>query len=95
MKKFRIYQLDEDNEKAMALLFKSYEEVETEFSLDLYKVVYEGEVEEQAEPDDIYCKFQSPEFDDYKGHSLSMSDIVYMDEKYYYCDDFGWKELDF
>jgi hypothetical protein len=30
---------------------------------------------------------------DFRGHSLSVSDVVYLDGKYYYCDSFGYKEL--
>ena len=29
----------------------------------------------------------------YKGHSLSVSDICEIDNKYYFCDSFGWKEI--
>lgn len=32
--------------------------------------------------------------DAWKMRSLSMSDIVYLYGKYYYCDTFGWKEID-
>ena len=32
---------------------------------------------------------------DYKGHSLSVSDIIVINGHYYYCDAHGWKEVDF
>ena len=32
--------------------------------------------------------------EDYKGRSLSVSDIVFIDGNYYYCDSFGWTKLD-
>ena len=31
--------------------------------------------------------------EDFKGHSLSVSDIVEIDGKNYYCDFVGWEEL--
>ena len=32
---------------------------------------------------------------DYKGHSLSVGDIVVIDKFAYICDNFGWKEITF
>lgn len=34
---------------------------------------------------------ETPE--DYTGRSLSMSDVIEMDGKYYYCNTFGWTKL--
>lgn len=31
---------------------------------------------------------------DFKGRSLSVSDIVQLNDNYYFCDRFGWKKLD-
>ncbi len=94
MKKIRIYQLDENNEKARSLMFLSYYDVKRKLKQDLYKVVYDGEVEDDLDLDGIYQRFnigRKPE--DYKGHSLSTSDIVYMDEKFWFCNDYGWVEV--
>ena len=30
--------------------------------------------------------------EDYTGHSLSVSDIVVLNDKKYYCDSYGWVE---
>jgi hypothetical protein len=30
---------------------------------------------------------------DFRGHSLSVSDIVQMEDEFYYCDSFGWKKI--
>lgn len=94
MKKIRIYQLDENNEKARSLMFLGYYEVKRELKLDLYKVVYDGEIGDSLDLDDIYQRFnigRKPE--GYKGHSLSTSDIVYIDEKFWFCDSYGWIEV--
>ena len=29
----------------------------------------------------------------FRGHSLSVSDIVKIDNDYYFCDDFGWENI--
>ena len=31
--------------------------------------------------------------EDFKGHSLSVSDVVERPDGFLYCDDFGWMEL--
>lgn len=31
--------------------------------------------------------------EDFKGHSLSVSDIIAVGNSYYYCDMFGWKKI--
>lgn len=61
-----------------------------------YDQVYEFDLDSSTEVklDDIYEIFNISRPDDFKGHSLSVSDVVRCDDKYYYCDSFGWKELD-
>ena len=93
MKKVRVYQLPtEHNAKFMGLEFVTEHNIMPR--LEEYNLVWEGEVEEDANLDALYTKFnvgQKPE--DYKGHSLSMSDLVEMDGKFYYCDEYGWEEV--
>ena len=101
MKKIRIYQINENVENARYFMFSGLEMLEhlglrEKLSIDLYNMVWEGEVEDNAELDDIFTKFnvgKKPE--GFTGHSLSVSDVVEMDGKYYYCDDYGWEELSF
>jgi len=33
------------------------------------------------------------EFIGFKGHSISVSDVVKIDDEYYYCDSFGWENI--
>jgi hypothetical protein len=50
--------------------------------------------------EDIYMIFNLNHPEDYRGHSLSVSDIVSVvgykeiEDGYYFCDSFGWKKLD-
>lgn len=65
-----------------------------------YKSVY-TDVREIPSDDNIdflealYSEFQGVKPKGYKGHSLSVSDIIQIDETYYYCDSFGFKKLNF
>ena len=70
------------------------------FNLSDYIKVYEGNVKlfSDCQPDDIleqlFVEFNRNRPDDFEGHSLSPSDVVKLDSKYYYCDLFGWKEVE-
>lgn len=97
MKNFKVYQLPvEHNAKFMRLSFVKKHNIMPK--LEDYKLVYEGEFEPQgeySEPDQLYMKFQGEKPEGYTGHSISMSDVVEIDGKYYYCDSIGWEEISF
>ena len=66
------------------------------FSLADYEVVYEGELEEydvEYALELLFSYFNLNFAKDYKGRSMSISDVVELDGKYYYCDNFGFKEI--
>lgn len=50
-----------------------------------------GNVGDQLEA--IYKKFNNDRPDDFKGHSLSVSDVVVLDKKAYYVDSIGFQPL--
>lgn len=64
----------------------------------IYKKVFSGNVDCRT-LDDVYSLFNTSSPLEYRGHSLSVSDIIQVknDEniKYYYCDCFGFKEVEF
>ena len=94
MKKIRIYQLPvEHKAKFMGLEFVTENNIMPK--LEDYNLVWEGEVEDGSDLDDIYRIFNVNHPEGYTGHSLSMSDVVFMDGKYFYCDDYGWEEVSF
>lgn len=99
MKQVRIYNLNEENKTARSIYFMGYDFVKENnitLSLDLYNMVWEGEVEDDTTLDDLFRMLNvgtKPE--NFKGHSLSTSDMVEMDGKYYYCDSYGWEEVIF
>lgn len=98
---YRIYQVNKDHFRDVA--FRDYENVKRDFGepkRDWYDLVYEFESEDELTPDDLYRTFNLYQPDDFKGHSLSVSDVVEMvgtvesGDGYWYCDSFGWMELE-
>lgn len=69
------------------------------FTLDDYEVIYENDVEvttlsNEEFLESLFTLFNMHRPEDYKGHSLSVSDIVELDNIKYYCDFLGWRRLD-
>ncbi len=76
--------------------FKHYNWCKDQIDLDDYKVVYEGELEypEMLNAlEELFEIFNIRRPEDFKGRSMSVSDIVEIDGKNYYCDAAGWVEL--
>lgn len=94
MKNFKIYQLPVEN-KAKYMDYEFVTENGIMPALADYNMVYESEADDSTTLDDLFRKFNVAHPADFKGHSLSVSDIVEMDGKYYYCDDYGWEEVTF
>lgn len=73
------------------------------FNLKDYGVVYEGNLP-GASTDTIKAIFKALDTlfeifnvrrpEDFKGHSLSMSDIVEINGVDYYCDSVGWQKVE-
>ena len=76
--------------------FKYYEQCKDKINLDEYEVVYEGELDCQEMSnalEELFKIFNIKIPEDFKGRSMSISDIVKIDGKNYYCDMIGWEEL--
>lgn len=63
-----------------------------------YSCIYEGEIRESRASRDsvlesLWRMFNIKHPEDYYGRSLSVSDIVAIDDKAYFCDYFGWVEI--
>lgn len=63
-----------------------------------YQIVYDGQIETN-DLDAIFEKFNLHHPPDFKGHSLSMSDVIELYNKdgseFHYVDRFGFKQIDF
>lgn len=100
---FEIYQLKSGDE-TRNLRFEPYKRLTEhggKVDFNNYDKVYEGSnsilPSNNGEPDSkleaVYMKFNLDHPKDFKGHSLSVSDVVVMDEKAYYVDSVGFKPL--
>lgn len=90
--RFSIYQL---NEKAPRMFsFNEYEKIQSSISIaELpYDKVYDAELTE-----DIFRIFNIDHPDDFKGHSLSVSDIVVLEQSgkktAYYVEPIGFRDI--
>lgn len=68
------------------------------FNLADYHVVYEGKIDGDKDNidevlEDLFYIFNVNHPLDFKGHSLSVSDIVEVNGVSYYCDSTGWVRL--
>ena len=94
MKEVKILQIKESAETHYKMFtpLKRLERLGLQFNPNDYKVVFSGEMDvDNAE--DVYMRLQFTKPEGYKGHSLSVSDIVVMDGKYLFCDSFGFIDV--
>ena len=100
--KYEIYQIT--NIRECDYTFMRYEfaieKANKKFSLNDYTKVYEGEVPEQLAAkstfeilEKLFEKFNIDHPNDFTGRSMSVSDLVKLDDKLYYCDFAGWEEI--
>ena len=99
---FEIYQL-KNNDETRYIRFVGLDSLTSQGQypdISNYDKVYVGDFTEfeniadiNGQLDAIYLKFNENRPEDFKGHSLSISDVVVINGKSYYVDDFGFKEL--
>ncbi len=99
LKNVRIWQLNADSDFSMRFIsFDEFKERFGEPHKDSFEVFFDGSLSTNN-LDMIYeiCNLNHPK--DYRGHSLSMSDVVELyDEngsEFHYVDRFGFKEISF
>ena len=94
----KIYQIDLDLD-VNRLAFEPFDYVKSVDS-EIYQRVYEGSVEAK-DLEDVFRIFNIEKPEDYKGRSLSVSDVIEVvksdscEPGFYYCDSFGFKEIPF
>ena len=92
--KYKIKQIKDVENCAYA--FKRYAWAENVIDLNDYEVVYEGELDCPEMPnalEELFEIFNNKRPKDFERRSMSISDVVEIDGKNYYCDFVGWVEL--
>lgn len=100
--KIRIYQIDMEQDTKRAK-FGGSDWVRKlhngRIPSEIYRLVYDGETEAQT-LEDVFLIFNEYHPLDYRGHSLSMSDVVEVigdggTSKFHYCEMIGFSEVEF
>ncbi len=96
---FGIYQLN-DSPQARDVLFMNSDFLEMKgvaISRENYNLIYTAPLEEGTSLEDIFTRFNIDRPEDFKGHSLSVSDVVVLhqngENSYHFVDSFGYKEV--
>lgn len=97
----KIYQIDSTNKDNVSYRFtplRWLKRGKEDVDINRYKKVYHIKTVMEDKKDsvileDIFRKFNIGRPKDFKGHSLSVSDIVELDGDKYYCDSFGFVKL--
>ena len=99
---FKIYQLP-SGEKYHGVRFEDMEQLKkdgVQLNHDDYELVYEGVVGEfrgKATLEALYTQFNTNHPEDFRGHSLSVSDVIVISvdgkDTAYFCDSFGFTEM--
>ena len=99
LKNVRIWQLKSDSD--FDLRFRSYDEIQNSYGepgIGNYEAVYDGELDTN-DLEAIYSKFNMDHPVGFKGHSLSISDVVELYDDsgsaFHYVDRIGFKEIEF
>lgn len=87
-----IYQIASDRD-INHIAFEHYVDAQDRLYSDIYDLVWSGSV--QADRlDDIYTTFNIHRPSDFYGHSLSVSDVIWLDkDNVYYVDAFGYAAI--
>ena len=96
--KLKIYQIAE-NADEKNLKFKSLSELRKEQGGDeidsgIYTRVFTGDIDEEN-LEDVFKRFNVEYHPLFRGHSMSVSDIAVTEDGEFYCDDSGFKKIEF
>lgn len=90
--KIKIYQLPVENSKTFMNYNFITQTKKEKIDISEYELVFEGEVE-ASNLEEVFTIFNVNHPEGYKGRSLSVSDVVEVDETYWFCDSWGFKNL--
>lgn len=88
----KIYQINTDRDIDKQKFMKLEEDKTVPSSI--YDEVFNAEIDE-TDPEAIFTRFNTTGHPLFRGHSLSVSDVIVMDGKAHYCQNIGFKEIPF
>ena len=71
-----------------------------EISRGNYDRIYTGDIEDHGQGHELMLEYLFTCFnmkrpDDFRGHSMSVSDVVELDGQAFYCNSFSWVPIEF
>ena len=90
----KIYQINTDRD-VNRVKFLGYDDLPVPFDPSIYDLVYEGDLE-ASDLEDLFSLLNvgaKPE--GYRGHSLSVSDVVLNRDGAFFCDHYSWIRIEF
>lgn len=101
IKNIKVWQLKEteSNKCFFFMPLRRLKKLNLEVSLKNYESIYKEHIIVPDGEDDydtlenLYIRFQGRKPATYRGHSLSVSDIIEIDGIHYYCDSIGFEKL--
>ena len=86
---YRIWQLKMDIPEARDIMFMRYDKIKDKFCSNNYEVIYEAAYHNES-LEKIFVRFNTQIPSGYRGHSLSVSDVVEINGNFYYVDSVGF-----
>ena len=97
VREYEIYQLNAGSRDNMFLNMKELREKHVTPNIASYDSVYKGTLEPGMTLDSLYTKFNVERPEDFKGHSLSVSDVIVISDEHgktaWFVDSFGFTQL--
>ena len=102
MKTVKIYQLKNDESLRYHRFssLKSLKSMKLNVNKKNYNCVYNSKIEDNNEDVDnfleiLFNRFNHNTDEQYKGHSMSVSDVIVVANKAYYCDSYSFEKIAF
>lgn len=89
----RIYQINMDRD-VNRVKFQSFDPKAPQIDPAIYDEVFSAEINE-TDPEQIFSRFNTTGHPLFRGHSLSVSDVVVNDNGAFFCDSIGFRPITF
>ena len=97
VREYEIYQLNAGGRDQMFMNMKELRAMRVTPNIASYDAVYKGVLEPGMTLDSLYTKFNVERPEDFKGHSLSVSDVIVVNDEHgktaWFVDSFGFTQL--